>query len=167
VLGAADHSGVLPADFIIPFENNYAEIPPPTTIELRSLNLYAPTDSVHTTPTEEKVFTPFTEDSRAPEIHNYPASITFSVSSAPEGPEKEYIFALSSDVNFVTAHPCAPSQKVKFVRSPSSPTIQQIDVSGDNISEKSVNTANITGEYWFSLLCLLHGILINLNYRNT
>lgn len=153
VLGDADPSSVLPADFILPFENIYPDGPPPSLhIELRSLDLFAPVDSVHTTPTEEHssqtLPTPFSDASTAtrapPEIHTYPAAIAFSVTStstpltadasqSPVVTENEYTFALTNDIHFVTAHPCVPSQHVRILKSPSSPTIQQIDLSGSSL----------------------------------
>ncbi|KAJ3953494.1 hypothetical protein N0V92_010037 [Colletotrichum tropicale] len=143
VLGDADPSSVLPADFIIPYENNYSEPPPSLTIDFLSLNLSAPVDSVDTTPTEEFV-TPLSDVTRSSEIHTYPSSISFSVGSLG-GESKEHNFALSNDIHFVTAHPCAPSSHVKVMRSPSSPTIQQIDVDGTGIGGKSSSPATITG----------------------
>jgi hypothetical protein len=134
VLGDADPSMVLPADFIIPFENSYREQPPPAVwIDLKSLQLFAPVDSVHTTPTEEQDGTPFSEVSKPPEIHTYPAALSFSVAKTDQlgnTEEKEYTFVLSKDVYFVTAHPCVPSQHVKIMKSATSPTIQQVDLSG-------------------------------------
>ncbi|KAH6662199.1 hypothetical protein F5X68DRAFT_145111 [Plectosphaerella plurivora] len=142
VLGDADPHSVLPADFIIPYENNYVEPPPSLTVELQSLNLFAPVDSVHTTPTEERMLTPFSEGSRPPDLHTYPASIGFSVTQLG-GRTDQYEFALAKDVYFVTAHPCVPSARVKIVKAPSSPTIQQIDVDGNGGRTSSMTT--ITG----------------------
>jgi hypothetical protein len=147
VLGGADPSSVLPADFILPVENNYAVPPPKTKVVLKSLNLFAPVSSVHSTPTEEKAITPFSEATRAPEILTYPASITFSVVEDADGgvSETEHNIALSKDAYFVTAHPCVPSSHVTFVKSPSSPTIQQIDVSDTGKTSKVSSPASITG----------------------
>ncbi|KXH48030.1 hypothetical protein CSIM01_10989 [Colletotrichum simmondsii] len=144
VLGDADPSSVLPADFIIPYENNYSEPPPSLIISLTSLNLSAPVDSTRTTPTEETVMTPFSDVTRAHELYTYPASISFSV--GPNGGEaKEHQFSLMKDIHFVTAHPCHPSSHVRVLRSPSSPTIQQIDVDGSGIGGVSSKPATITG----------------------
>ncbi|KAK3330971.1 hypothetical protein B0H66DRAFT_465635 [Apodospora peruviana] len=135
VLGDADPASVLPADFIIPFENIYKDKAPPNIrIELKTLALWAPVDSVHTTPTEEYGMTPLTETSQTPEIHTYPAAITFTVTQVDSAEEKEYTYALAKDINFVTAHPCVPSQHVKILKSPSSPTIQQVDLSGSVVT---------------------------------
>ncbi|GKT62337.1 hypothetical protein ColTof3_09676 [Colletotrichum tofieldiae] len=144
VLGDADPNSVLPADFIIPYENNYSEPPPSLSISLLSLNLSAPVDSTRSTPTEETVMTPFSDVTRAPELYTYPSSISFSV--GPLGGEaKEHTFALTKDIHFVTAHPCHPSSHVRVLRSPSSPTIQQIDVDGSGIGGQSSKPATITG----------------------
>lgn len=145
VLGNADPSSVLPADFIIPFENTYKDPPPSYIIELQSLNLFAPVDSVHTTPTDDKAPTPLTTtSSKLPDIHTYPASVAFLVSPLGGGVQ-EYNFALSKDVYFVTAHPCAPSSRVKVIKSPSSPTIQQIDLSDSGSNGKTSSPATTTG----------------------
>lgn len=145
VLGNADPNSVLPADFIIPYENNYSEPPPNLSISLLSLNLSAPIDSVNSTPTEETVFTPSSDATRGPELYTYPSSISFSIGSL--GSEaKEYTFALTKDIHFVTAHPCHPSSHVKVLRSPSSPTIQQIDVDGTGVGGQCSKPATITGK---------------------
>ncbi|KAK1978665.1 hypothetical protein LZ30DRAFT_784010 [Colletotrichum cereale] len=144
VLGDADPNSVLPADFIIPYENNYPEPPPSLSISLLSLDLVAPVDSALSTPTEETVMTPFSDVTRAPELYTYPSSISFSV--GPLGGEaKEHTFALAKDIHFVTAHPCHPSSHVRVLRSPSSPTIQQIDVDGSGIGGHSSKPATVTG----------------------
>jgi len=151
VLGDADPSSVLPADFIVPFENTYKERPPERIdIEFRSLNLQAPpNDSVLTTPTEEAAPTPYSTLSSktgGPEIRTYPASITFSVATDFEYEGTEHTYQLHNDVYFVTAHPCVPSQHVKVLKSPSSPTIQQIDVTGTGLSGRSTSPVHVTGE---------------------
>ncbi|KAK0717102.1 hypothetical protein B0T26DRAFT_280762 [Lasiosphaeria miniovina] len=143
VLGDTDPSSVFPADFIIPFENIYREKTPPCLkIDLRALNLWAPVDSVYTTPTEDLNATPFSEASRPPEIRTYTSSVSFTVTDMDSGAEEERTFALAKDINFVTAHPCVPSQHVKILKSPSSPTIQQVDLSGDSAAGK---TASVIG----------------------
>ncbi|KAI1504998.1 hypothetical protein F5X99DRAFT_333143 [Biscogniauxia marginata] len=150
VLGDADPSNVFPADFIIPHENTYAHAPPSNIqIELRSLNLVTPVDSVHTTPTTERQFTPFSESSKAPEIHTYPASVSFTMSHDGIYQDVDLKFALSNDVYFVTAHPCVPSSYVKYFKSPTSPTIQQIELNGhgghDMNGSKPSTSAHLTG----------------------
>ncbi|KAI1088919.1 hypothetical protein F5B19DRAFT_485607 [Rostrohypoxylon terebratum] len=148
VLGDAEPSNVLPADFIIPYENAYAKSPPSNIrAELKSLNLYAPIDSVSTTPTADKGFHPFTEHNKEkePEIHTYPASTTFTISHDSLDQDEYHNFALTNDVNFVTAHPCVASSYVKYFKSPTSPTIQQIDVGGHDANGKSSSLAHVTG----------------------
>jgi len=124
---------VLPADFIIPFENIYRDKAPPSLrIELKALNLFAPVESVQSTPTGDHGITPLSEaSSQVPEIHNYTASASFTVTQYDSGDEKEYAYSLAKDINFLTAHPCVPSQHVKILKSPSSPTIQHVDLSGN------------------------------------
>ncbi|RYP90765.1 hypothetical protein DL770_003098 [Monosporascus sp. CRB-9-2] len=146
VLGDADPSNVLPADFVIPNENQYFT-PPPSNIrvELKSLNLSAPVDSVCPTPSLSKQATQSPDASKPPVIHTYPASVAFTITHDGIEQQQELNMALSSDVYFVTAHPCAPSSRVKFLKSPTSPTIQQIDVGGYDFSGKSSSAAHITG----------------------
>jgi hypothetical protein len=152
VLGDADSSMVLPADFIIPYENMYSEPPPTLWIDLKSLDLYTTVDSVHSTPVEETP-TPFstatlaTYGTKASEIPSYPASLTFSVTSEDQSgsiSEAEHTFTLAKDVHFVTAHPCVPSQHVKIMKSATSPTIQQVDLTGH--SAGGGKTASVIGE---------------------
>ena len=134
---------MFPADFIIPFENIYKDRSPPSIrVEFRSLDLWAPVDSVSITPTDNGV-TPSTTSSRPPEIHTYPAAVSFAITDNETGDHKEYTYALAKDINFVTAHPCAPSRHVKILKSPSSPTIQQVDLSGNGIIGK---TASVVGK---------------------
>ncbi|KAH6628588.1 hypothetical protein F5144DRAFT_493227 [Chaetomium tenue] len=146
ILGDTDPSSVLPADFIIPFENIYRDKAPPVLdIDLKALNLVAPVDSVHTTPTEEYETTPASDSSgtsRPSQIRRYAAAITFAVTDLDLEETKEYTYALAKDINFVTAHPCVPSQHVKIMKSPSSPTIQQVDLSGIGAIGK---TASVVG----------------------
>ncbi|KAK6952396.1 hypothetical protein Daesc_006932 [Daldinia eschscholtzii] len=148
VLGDADPSSVLPADFIIPYENAYPN-PPPSNIriDLKSLNLNAPLDSVSTTPTTDRSFRPFSGSNQetGTEIHTYPASVSFTMSHDRLERDEEHSFTLSNDVYFVTAHPCVASSYVKYFKSPTSPTIQQIDVGGHDFSGKSSSPAHITG----------------------
>ena len=98
--------------------------------------------------------TPFSDatggSARAPEIHTYPAAISFVVTREGEeegGGGKEYTYSLAHDVTFVTAHPCVPSQHVKIFKSPSSPTIQQIDVTGAaGLGGRSSSPVYLTGK---------------------
>ncbi|KAI6340833.1 hypothetical protein MCOR30_002378 [Pyricularia oryzae] len=171
VLGDGDLGSVLPADFIIPFENLYKGLPPPALwIELKALNLFARPDSESTTPAAE-LSTPLTQltettassSKTSPDIQTYPAAVKFTVGRiddyndygdglGDDGVEKEYTFNLTHDVYFATAHPCVPSQHVKVLKSPSSPTIQQIDlesstdsINNENFSNKRSSPVNITG----------------------
>lgn len=147
VLGGADPSSVFPADFVIPYENVYREKTPPIlSIELKSLNLLAKVDSAHTTPTENQG--PFASAdvsklSQPPRAHTYAAAVTFTVTDVETEETKEHTYSLAKDINFVTAHPCVPSQHVKIMKSPSSPTIQQVDLSGSGLIGK---TASVVGK---------------------
>lgn len=134
VLGDADPSSVLPADFIIPYENIYRDKTPPNMwIELKSLNLLSPVGSMTSTPSSGiNGVTPSSDASRPQEILNYTASLAFTVALEDTGEEKEYVFTVAKDINFLTAHPCVPSQHVRILKSPSSPTIQQVDLSGNH-----------------------------------
>lgn len=88
-----------------------------------------PLDSVATTPTIE-VATSFSYESVVPEIRTFTPSITFNVTTWEDDEDQEHTFHIVKDIYFVTAHPCVPSHHVRIIKSPSSPTIQQIDVSG-------------------------------------
>lgn len=153
VLGNADPAFVFPADFVIPVEDNYIDPPPSVSVELESLDLFAPTDSVDSSPsqTEESGSEfPF-EVIKTPVIHTYPSAITFAARNEGDEASTEHTFALSKEVYFVTAHPCAPSPYVKYVKSPSSPTIQHIDVSGTGMSNGRISTtASVTGTCKFA-----------------
>ncbi|KAI3327027.1 hypothetical protein HD806DRAFT_520033 [Xylariaceae sp. AK1471] len=146
VLGDADPSDVLPADFIIPHEATYPNRPPSNIqIELKSLDTQALIDSFNTTPSLEKQSSPFSELSKVSEIPTYTASVAFSMSHDASDQDVEFEFSLANDVYFVTAHPCAASSYVKYLKSPSSPTIQQIDVGGHDFNGKPSSPAHITG----------------------
>ncbi|KAK4453565.1 hypothetical protein QBC34DRAFT_291729 [Podospora aff. communis PSN243] len=142
VLGDADPSSVLPADFIIPFENIYKDKPPPVLrIELKALSLFAPVESVQSTPTTDHGITPLSDISKAPSIRNCSAAVSFTVTQFDSDEEKEYTYSLAKDINFLTAHPCVPSQHVKILKSPSSPTIQHVDLSGNHgVAGKTAST---------------------------
>lgn len=132
VLGGSDPHSVLPADFIIPYENHYKTPPPTISVEMRSLDLTAPIDSMQTTPTLE-VVSPYSDGSTIPEIKTFTPSIKFNVTTWEDEEDQEYKFRMAKDVYFVTAHPCVPSHHVRILKSPSSPTIQQIDLSGNAV----------------------------------
>lgn len=135
-MGGSDPDSVLPADFIIPYENHYKTPPPTISVEMRSLDLTTPIDSLETTPTLE-VVSPYSDGSAIPEIKTFTPSIKFSVTAWEDEEDNEYSFNLAKDVYFVTAHPCVPSQHVRILKSPSSPTIQQIDLSGHAVPGSS------------------------------
>ncbi|QPH18820.1 hypothetical protein C2857_003920 [Epichloe festucae Fl1] len=118
-------------DFIIPHENKYATPPPSVYTELLSLDLNSTPEPVTATPLSEMVPTPTVEHcTKCPELTSYPARLKFFV-SVDGGKEEEHEYPLTYDVNFVTAHPCAPSQRVRVVKSPASPTVQRPDSFGD------------------------------------
>jgi hypothetical protein len=73
-------------------------------------------------------------------IHSYTASVTFTVTNIDLEEGREYTYSLAKDINFVTAHPCVPSQHVKIMKSPSSPTIQQVDLSGNGVTGRAAST---------------------------
>lgn len=152
VLGDADSSNVLPADFIIPHENNHTE-PPPSNIrvDLKSLDLEESFGSVRSTPTFEQE-TPFSEQTRYSEVQTYPASVSFTMTHDGMKGEQSLTVALAKDVYFVTSHPCAPSSRVKYFKSPTSPTIQQIDLESQDWNAKATAPAHIIGTSVFSLL---------------
>ncbi|KAK8073766.1 hypothetical protein PG994_004665 [Apiospora phragmitis] len=135
----------IPADFITPLENHYAE-PPPSNIriELKSLDLLTPVDSAHSTPTTERDMTPFSDFSTVSEIHTYPATTSFTMTHDSLEQGEDHDFSLAKDVYFVTAHPCVPSSRVKLLKSPTSPTIQQVDVEGHDWNSKAPSSAYIT-----------------------
>ncbi len=147
VLGDGDPANVLPADFIIPHENQYFA-PPPANIrvEFRSLNLSSSVDSIRSTHLLQKRLSTLSDVSKTFEIHTYPASMAFTMTHDEIEQQREFNFALTHDVYFVTAHPCAPSSRVKLFKSPTSPTIQQIDVAGNDFNGKSSSPAHITGK---------------------
>ncbi|KAI5867571.1 hypothetical protein GGS23DRAFT_602611 [Durotheca rogersii] len=148
VLGDADPSNVLPADFIIPHENTYGR-PPPSNIrvELRSLDLGASLGGVGAAPNTDEGVSLISDSNgeKGQEIQTFPASITFTISHDTLDQDEHHSFSLSNDVYFVTAHPCVASNHVKYFKSPTSPTIQQIDVGGFDLSGTSSSLAHITG----------------------
>ncbi|KAH7037579.1 uncharacterized protein B0I36DRAFT_314365 [Microdochium trichocladiopsis] len=146
VIGDGDWSSILPKDFIVPSENVYPRPPPSNVrIELKSLDLAAPTMSVQPTPASEMA-TPFSyATSITRELLTYPASITFTIMHDGAEEEAETNIPLANDVYFVTAHPCAPSSKVKLYRSPTSPTIQGVDVRGFDETATLSTSSHIIG----------------------
>ncbi|CAK7206668.1 hypothetical protein SEUCBS139899_009472 [Sporothrix eucalyptigena] len=168
VLGDADPEMVLPADFVIPYEAVYKQVPPQNTrIELQRFQLYSLQDpnrplqkpgdgSIQ--PAERhaddgaSITSVSCDTGGAGEAAGttrwraepYAAETTFVVST-DGGAERVLKYNLSYDIYFVTAHPCVPSQRVKVVKSPSSPTIQQIDVTGDGAAAARSSTIHVTG----------------------
>ncbi|PSR93849.1 hypothetical protein BD289DRAFT_171214 [Coniella lustricola] len=136
ILGGSDPDSVFPADFIIPYENHYKTPPPTLSVELRSLELTEPLDLVTTTPTLDISSGP-SEISAMPAIKTFTTAMTFNVTTWENDEDREYTIPISKDVYFVTAHPCVPSQHVRILKSPSSPTIQQIDLTGYPVSGHS------------------------------
>lgn len=145
-MGDADSSNVLPADFIIPHENNHQE-PPPSNIriELKSLDLSPTTDSPQSTPVLEEAETPFSDFSQTSDLQTHQASMHFTMTYDGVQGEQNLQLSLSKDVYFVTAHPCAASSYVKYFKSPTSPTIQQIDLESQEWNAKATAPAHITG----------------------
>ena len=146
VLGNArsDPAGVLPADFVIPTENVYRDkLPPVIDIRLTELTLHPTTNAVSTTAIERYGIEP-AEAGKAQEIHSYAASITFEVTDLDSGDRAKHAFSLFKDINFVTAHPCVPSQHVRIMKSPSSPTIRQVDL--DGTGNPAGRTASVVGK---------------------
>ncbi|KAI0548520.1 hypothetical protein F4679DRAFT_320778 [Xylaria curta] len=136
VLGDADPLDILPADFIIPHEATYENRPPSNIrIDFKSLDL-------RTTPSIKKLPS---DSHKASEHQAYTASVAFSMSHDATDQDIDLDFRLMNDVYFVTAHPCAASSYVKYLKSPSSPTIQQIDVGGHDFNGKPSSPAHTTG----------------------
>lgn len=151
VIGDGTPGNILAGDFIVPSESAYGSLPPSNVrINLKSLDLAAPTASLQPTPATE-VATPFSSATdRTQEIMTYPASISFLVTHGEADEELERKISLTNDVNFVTAHPCTSSSKVKLYRSPASPTIRGIDVRGFNetvAASASSTSSFITGNH--------------------
>lgn len=136
---------MLPADFTIPHENSYQTPPPGVYVELLALQLSSPAGSVPATPFSDIIATPAAECCKGPEMLSYPASVKFYVSVDGKA-EEELVYPLTFDINFVTAHPCAPSHRVRMLKSPSSPTIQKIDVSGSDMLGKGSRSAYRMGQ---------------------
>ncbi|OAR01148.1 hypothetical protein LLEC1_06084 [Akanthomyces lecanii] len=129
IVGDGNEDSASPADFTIPWENRYRTPPANVYVNFSSLQLSPSSLSLHPTPLPEIMATPRHESAPAPDLFSQPASLTFRVGI--DGiPDRQHIFSLLYDVNFVNAHPCSPPRGVRFVKSPSSPTIREIDVSG-------------------------------------
>lgn len=142
VLGDGDPASVLPADFVIPFSTIYKESPPlHTQIELRRFKLSDHSQSAGgkdgktadavsaTARTHVSELPADAASSNTAKVTTQVAELSFGV-FGDGGPEQVYTYELAYDIYFVTAHPCVVSQRVKVLKSPSSPTIQQVDVTG-------------------------------------
>ncbi|KAI1359220.1 hypothetical protein F5Y08DRAFT_85772 [Xylaria arbuscula] len=141
VLGDADPSDVLPADFIIPHEATYSNRPPSNIrIELKSLDFRLPDI---TASTERSSLS--SESNHITKGESYMTSLAFSMSHDSTDQVIDFDLSLTNDVYFVTAHPCAASSYVKYLKSPTSPTIQQIDVGGHDFNGKPSSPAHTTG----------------------
>lgn len=133
-----EEARILPGDFVIPYDNAYREPPPSNLrIELRDLQLTPPGalgESVQSTRAPVHPMKSFSVVNDWPEMNTYQAHVSFTVSDDDTGEVNEYTYSLCNDVYFVTAHPCAPSQHVRMLQAPFSPTIRQVDLSGSSIS---------------------------------
>lgn len=146
ILGDGDENNLSPADFIIPHEDAYTEPPSTAFVELKSLKLLRSVEAVHPSPLSEFTGTPMTESSKAPDLPSYPAKLIFSLTVDGKRSE-ELALTLSYDISFVTAHPCSPSRRVRFVhKSPESPTIQQMDLTGSGKLGKGSRSAYRAGK---------------------
>ncbi|KAG0651665.1 hypothetical protein D0Z07_1625 [Hyphodiscus hymeniophilus] len=127
IIGGADLSSVLPGDFIIPSDES---IQAPLLIKLESFDLFATTDSTHTTPTKETP-TPVSDMSELPSIRSYSAMIRFSVDV--DGEEKREVnLALSNDVYFATVFPCVASSHMNILKTPTSPSFKSHEQPGSS-----------------------------------
>ena len=149
MLGDVNIDDVLPADFIIAFENTYKTTPPKKmTINFQALTLFSPAATPKEMSAGEKMqASSFNDKRQLRETGTYLASMRFWVTT-DQSAWKELTFSLSNDINFVTAHPCVPSHHVKIMKSASSPTIQRIDTSGSLTgggSNRRASSATITG----------------------
>ncbi|KKA26342.1 hypothetical protein TD95_005109 [Thielaviopsis punctulata] len=147
VLGNSDDKSIYPADFIIPSEDIYIAPPSKVDVVLHSLETprlhsESPADSAQASD-HIRLDSGVTSSPSASKPHS-PASLRFAVTIGADV-TREVKVGLEYDINFVTAYPCVPSQYVRFLRSPSSPTIQQVDVSGDGIAGKVTSPAVLSG----------------------
>ncbi|OBT81562.1 hypothetical protein VE02_09550 [Pseudogymnoascus sp. 03VT05] len=112
VLGDGDARTILPGDFTLP----PADVPDPVNLEvnLESLDLFTGLDSAESSPLEEDG--PGIEAAEKPKVRTYSAMLQFTVKPSDE-PTKSMNFALTYDVQFVTAHPCVPSLHTRLIQS--------------------------------------------------
>ena len=116
VLGDGDARTILPGDFTLP----PPDVPDPVNLEvnLESLDLFTGLDSAESSPINEDG--PGVETTERPKIRTYSAMLQFTVKPSDE-PTKSMNFALTYDVQFVTAHPCVPSRHTRLIQSSTSP----------------------------------------------
>jgi len=114
VIGGADISSILPGDFLLVSDSL---VPTTPLVTFESLDLIA--GESNETPDGE---TPQNGITGVPRIQTYSAAMRFLVDSGEE--KKEINFALTYDVQFVTAHPCVSSKSMDLLNSPASPTEQ-------------------------------------------
>lgn len=138
IIGNGTEDSLSPEDFTMPWENRYTEPPPNVDVGLLALKLSPAAMSLHPTPLAEIIPTSSREhNAPPPDLPSHPVSVTFMVGIDGQ-PDKQMTFSLTYDVNFVTAHPCSPPRGIRFIKSASSPTIQEIDVSGaDTLGSRS------------------------------
>ncbi|KFZ23312.1 hypothetical protein V502_02206 [Pseudogymnoascus sp. VKM F-4520 (FW-2644)] len=115
VLGDGDARTILPGDFTLP----PPDVPDPANLEvnLESLDLFTGLDSAESSPVNEDG--PGVETTDRPKIRTYSAMLQFTVKPSDE-PTKSMNFALTYDVQFVTAHPCVPSLHTRLIQSSTS-----------------------------------------------
>ncbi|KAF4124656.1 hypothetical protein GMORB2_5322 [Geosmithia morbida] len=131
IVGDSTEMSAEPGDFTMPHENVYPTPPPNVSVQLTALELLSAVETIHPSPLSQVVGTPRTESVQLPDdVPAHPARMTFNVVTGNR--TEEVSLTLTYDISFVTAYPCSPSRRVRFVKAPGSPTIQQIDVSGSN-----------------------------------
>ncbi|KFY57689.1 hypothetical protein V497_05331 [Pseudogymnoascus sp. VKM F-4516 (FW-969)] len=116
VLGDGDARTILPGDFTLP----PPDVPDPVNMEvvLESLDLFTGLDSAESTPINENG--PGVNSADHPKIRTYSAMLQFTVKPSDQS-TRSMNFALTYDVQFVTAHPCVPSLHTRLIQSSTSP----------------------------------------------
>jgi hypothetical protein len=147
VLGDGEAASVLPGDFLIPKENPHRKAAPTNfRIAFKSLELLG--SSAASTMEQGGLdaapsLTPLSVSSVAPSLLSYPAGVTFAVTEGET--TSEVSLTLAKDAYFATAHPCVASQHVRIFQAPASPTIREIDTSGQTAGAKAANPVHSTG----------------------
>jgi hypothetical protein len=130
VLGNCDASSVLPADFVIPRDNPTRKaVPKKIRISFTSLRLLGLRGESRAMDSSAPL-TQASVSSTAPSMLSFPAAISFAVTEGEQKQPSEVTLTLAKDAYFATAHPCVASTHVKIFQAPSSPTIREIDTSG-------------------------------------